>query len=53
MTVGELKVILIDVPDDINVVCTSDYGDKFNVTQVIRVRGLFGTSDDDLVMSTD
>lgn len=53
MTAGELKVILIDVPDDINVVCTGEYGDRFNVTQVIKVRGLFGTSDNDLVMSTD
>lgn len=53
MTAGELKVILIDVPDDINVVCTNDYGDRFNVTQVIRVIGLFGTLDDNLVMSTD
>ena len=53
MTVGELKKILIDVPDDINVVCTSEYGDRFNVTQVIRMTGLFGMSDDDLVMSTD
>lgn len=53
MTAGELKVILIDVPDDINVVCSDEYGDTFNVTQIVRVRGLFGTSDDNLVMSTD
>lgn len=53
MTAGELKVILIDVPDDIDVVCSNDYGETFDITQVIRVRGLFGTSDDNLVMSTD
>lgn len=53
MTAGELKVILIDVPDDVDVVCSNEYGENFDVTQVIRVRGLFGTSDDNLVMSTD
>lgn len=53
MTVGELKVILIDVPDDVDVVSPNECGENFDVTQVIRVRGLFGTSDDNLVMSTD
>lgn len=53
MTVGELKVILIDVPDDVDVVCSNDYGENFDVTQVIRMKGLFGISDDNLVMSTD
>lgn len=53
MTVAELKKILIDAPDDIDVVCADEYGDTFGVTQIVVVRGLFGTSDDNLVISTD
>ena len=53
MTVGELRAILIDVPHDIDVVVSDDCVDKYDVTQVIRVRGLFGTSDDNLVISAD
>lgn len=53
MTAGELKVILIDVPDEVDVVCSNEYGENFDVTQVIRLKGLFGTSDDNLVISTD
>lgn len=53
MTVGELKKILIDVPDDADVVYSDECGDTFDVTQIVRVIGLFGTSNDKLVMSTD
>lgn len=53
MTVGELKMILLDVADDTDVVCSNNDDDTFEVTQVIRVKGLFGTSADNLIMSTD
>jgi len=48
MTVGELKRILRDIPNDVPVVASADYGDYCHTMQALPILGCVPTGDESI-----